>query len=104
MILFNKIKTKNTGNKMINREYQVINGHKVFDTNARDEDYKISGFEELYKNEEKHLNQHHTHPEGQAYLTGGREDRRRKDLKVKTFKSDLLFFLAMGSSTRMAET
>ena len=40
---------------MINREYQVINGHKVFDTNARDEDYKISGFEELYKNEEKHF-------------------------------------------------
>ena len=64
--------------------------------------YKNAYNQKNYK--EKHLNQHHTHPEGQAYLTGGREDRRRKELKVKTFKSDLLFFLAMGSSTRMAET
>ena len=28
---------------------------------------------------------------------------RRKELEDKTFKSDLLFSLAMGSSTRMAE-
>lgn len=31
-------------------------------------------------------------------------DMSRKELKEKTFKSDLLFSLAMGRSTRMAET
>ena len=40
---------------MIVEEYNTINGHKVFNTRARNEDYDVSGFVELFNNEEKHF-------------------------------------------------
>ena len=40
---------------MIVEEYNTINGHKGFNTRARNEDYDVSGFVELFNNEEKHF-------------------------------------------------
>lgn len=40
---------------MIEKSYKIINDHKVFELSQNEKDYKFCGFEELYKNEERHF-------------------------------------------------
>ncbi|WP_181646846.1 class I SAM-dependent methyltransferase [Helicobacter sp. 16-1353] len=40
---------------MIKRDFKTINNHKVFEVAENEGDYKFSGFEELFRNEERHF-------------------------------------------------